>query len=250
MTMTHPGAQPVIRKLLLAAILLAASAGVGCEGVAGPIEPTPLAAANFGSVRFQAILCEVSLPAEGAADIDAERLAAAPGDVKGFMAKLSALGASRILYQLDETVDLHAPSRIRAGSRVPFVTASRVTESGRTVNAVQYMAVGADCRIAGRPVKDTDPPCMQVEVKVELSTVSESGVSVSEKVKGVATHQATLLHAGPVALGRPFVMVTMGPAAKGKGKDAEAIAFVCRAVFTRRNIVHRPAARTRPSAEE
>ena len=246
--MRDAGEQGVIRGFLLGAMLLAASAQMGCEGGAagglGPIEPTPLTSADFSSVRFQAVLCQVRLPPERVVEIDPDRLAA--GGVKGFVAKLSAIGTSRVLYRLDQTVDLHTTSRIRTGSRVPFVTNARMTQTGRTVRAIEYVRAGVNCRITPKPVKDTDPPCMQAKVEIDLTTAADSRVSVSEKVKAVAMHSVTLLHAGPVALGRPFVMVATGPA--GQGKDAEAVAFVCRAVFTRRNIVRRPAAPTQPAS--
>ena len=218
------------------AMILAVSAAGGCNGGvlggSGPIVPTPLASADFSSVRFRMLICELQLPAERVVELDSDRLAAGTGDVKGFVAKLSALGTNRVLYRLDQTVDLHATSQVQSRSSVPFVTATRVLASGRTVNTVRYEKVGAICKVTGKAVKDADPPHMRAEVDVELSTMSDSGVKITDKIKGPVLQKATLLHAGPVQLGRPFVLVSATPGPQGK---AASTAFVCRGVFTKPN---------------
>jgi len=216
------------------AMVLAVSAAVGCNGGvlggSGPIVPTPLASADFSSVRLRMLICELQVPAERVVELDSDRLAAGAGDVNGFLAKLSALGTNRVLYRLDQTIDLHTTSRIRSSSRVPFVTNTRRTDSGRTISTVQYQDVGAMREFTGKAVKDADPPHMRAEVNVELSIMSDSGVKITDKTKGPALRTATLLHAGPVQLGRPFVLVSTTPGPQGK---AESTAFVCRGIFTK-----------------
>ncbi|KKM98406.1 hypothetical protein LCGC14_1158250 [marine sediment metagenome] len=217
-------------------MILAVSAAVGCNGGvlggSGPIVPTPLASADFGSVRLRMLICELQVPAERVMELDSDRLAAGATDEKAFLDRLSKLGAAKVLYRLDQTVDLNSTSQIKAGVRKPFVTAARVTQSGRTMRTVQYERLGAVCKVTGKAVKDADPPHMRAEVNVDLSTMSDSGVKISDKVQARVLRMVTLVHAGSVQLGRPFVMVSTTPGAQGKTESA---AFVCRGVFTRPN---------------
>ena len=218
------------------AMILAVSVAVGCNGGAwggsGPIVPTPLASADFSSVRLRMLICELQVPAERVVELDSDRLAAGAGDVKGFVAKLSALGTNKVLYRLDQTVDLHTTSRIQARSRMPFVTGARRTESGRTIRTVQYESVGAICKVTGKAVEDADPPHLRAEINVELSALSDSGVKITGDVEGPVVRKTTLLHTGPVQLGRPFVLISATPGPPGK---AEPTTFVCRGIFTKPN---------------
>lgn len=225
-------------------LILAACMGCAPTGPTALVRPTPLAEADFASVRFRAEVYELRLPQERAAALDPDRLAAAAGSRRELLNKLKQLGTAKLLYQVDQAVDLNTSTPIRVGARVPFVMAARPTQTGQVIRTVRYEQMGAEFNVAGKPVTDVEAPVMRVQIDVEISAISDSGAHVSEKVPARVMRKVTLAHRGAVTLGRPITMMSMDSSAPAK--DERAVAFVVRIVL---DAPPRPHARqtTRPA---
>ncbi len=188
----------------------------GCADPAGP--PS--------SVRFRASIYEVRL-----AEADVHKLEMTADMRANLQARLQALGSTKVLYKVDEVIDLADEARMTVSARVPFVTGVRMSESGKEIRSVQYQPVGAVYKVSGEPVSGSRGKLLDVRLKVELSAVTESQTKVAAGVAAVTLRQAKLGHSGRVKLGRPIVMLTVDTSAKDK--DGLAVAYVCRAEFSR-----------------
>ncbi len=198
----------------------AAGGGLAAQGAGGQAaasQPLPATA------RFQAVIYETHLPSERVGQLDAKDLAAKRPEA--FAKALTALGATKALYQVDQSVEL-AEARISIGSRVPIVMNTRATAAGPTLRTVQYEDVGAIFDIRGRLAGGKQ---IQLQMEVDLAA-SDSGVEVGAGAAAPAFRKARLSYVGPVEQGRAFVALAVDSAAKDK--DGNAVAFVCRAVLS------------------
>jgi len=180
---------------------------------------------DLKSARFQATVYETRVPEKGISAFDAKSLAAKAGTAADLQKALAACGKTKVLYQVDQTVNL-AEDRIHIGKREPFVTNTRRTDRGQTINTVQYEHVGVIFQVMGKP---TDSG-LDATVRIEMSALTESGTKISETAKAVTVRTVELGHNGPVQLGKPVVLVSLD--ASSKDADGNAIAYVCRIVFS------------------
>ncbi len=176
------------------------------------------------SARFQATVYETRVPAKGIGAFDSKLLAAKAGTAADLQKALSACGKTKVLYQVDQTVNL-AEDRIHIGKREPFVTNTRRTERGPAINTIQYQHVGIIIAVSGKPTGSG----LDATVRIEMSALTESGTKVSENVNTVTVRTVELGHNGLVQLGKPVVLVSLD--ASSKDADGNAIAYVCRIVF-------------------
>jgi hypothetical protein len=219
--------------LVLVAILAAGCAEPPAAQAANSMSPGPKAPKAAGEplpARLEVTIYGTQVPAGRAPTLDAGSLAAQAGKAEGFRKSLAGIGRTKVLYHVDQAVNLSSKSRIRLGARVPFVSASRAMRAGATVNTVQYESVGADLRIAGQLTRRGRSKHVTVQLEVELSAITPSGVEVSKGVKARVVRNVTLSYDGPVELGRPVVVV--GVDASSEDADAEASAYVVRAVLS------------------
>ena len=177
------------------------------------------------SARFQATVYETRVPEKGIDAFDAKSLAAKAGTAADLQKALAACGTTKVLYQVDQTVNL-AEDRIHIGTREPFVRNTRRTERGPAISTVQYEHVGVIFAIKGKP---TDSG-LDATVQVEMSALTDSAKKISENVNAATVRSVELGHNGPVQLGRPVVLVSLD--ASSKGADGNAIAYVCRIVLS------------------
>jgi len=176
------------------------------------------------TVRFQAVIYETLLPPERVGELDAKALAA--GSPQDLTKALGASGATKTLYQVDQSIEL-ADGRITIGSRVPMVTRTRVTERGDTLNTVQYQEVGAAFRIKGSPAAQGH---IDLRMEVELSSLFESPVELAKGSRASTIRRVQLMHMGLVKPGVAFVALSIDSTTKDK--DGNAVAFICRAVVS------------------
>ena len=176
------------------------------------------------SARFQATVYETRVPEKGIDAFDAKSLAAKAGTAADLQKALAACGKTKVLYQVDQTVNL-AEDRIHIGKREPFVTNTRRTERGPSINTVQYERVGVIFEVAGKPTAGG----LDATVRIEMSALTESGTKISENVNAATVRSIELGHNGPVQLGKPVVLVSLD--ASSKDADGNAVAYVCRIVF-------------------
>lgn len=177
------------------------------------------------SARFQATVYETRVPEKGIGAFDSKLLAAKAGTAADLQKALTACGKTKVLYQVDQTVNL-AEDRIHIGKREPFVTNTRRTERGPTISTIQYEDVGVIFQIAGKPTASG----LDATVRIEMSALTDSAKKISENVNAVTVRTVELGHNGPVQLGRPVVLVSLD--ASSKGADGNAIAYVCRIVLS------------------
>ena len=177
------------------------------------------------SARFQATVYETRVPAKGIGAFDAASLAANTGPAADLQKALSACGKTKVLYQVDQTINL-AEDHIRIGNREPFVTNARRTERGPTIKTVQYEEVGVIFQITGNPTGAG----LDATVRVEMSALTDSAKQIAENVSAATIRSIQLGHNGPIQLGKPVVLVSLD--ASSKDADGNAVAYVCRMVFS------------------
>ncbi|HUU93960.1 MAG TPA: hypothetical protein VM238_22425 [Phycisphaerae bacterium] len=211
-----------ILEAVVGVAALAVALAAGCQSETrspGGLSPSDLR--ELKSARFQATIWETRLPAERIGKVDAKTLASADDIQRA----LEALGATRALYQIDQVIDL-AKAQIKVGKREPFVTGTRTTQAGGTINMVEYQEIGVIVQVSAKPT-DRGPAA---KVEVEMSALTDSATPIAEKVPAVSIHHGTLRHNGPVELGRPVVMASVD--ASTRDAQGRAIAYVCRIVFS------------------
>lgn len=204
-----------------------AAAAAAPEGATPPAKSRP---ADLLPARFEATIYEVRMSADRAGELDAGALAAKAPKAEGFAQALAALGPTKTMYTVDQVVNLYRDN-IRIGTREPMITNTRKTDSGQTISTVQYQQVGAVFQISGGPPpKDSKRKGIDASVKIELSTLSDTGVHVATEVTAPAIRSISLTHNGPVEYGRPFVILSVNSTSKDAAGNA--VAYVCRGVFT------------------
>ncbi|MCX5670534.1 MAG: hypothetical protein NTU94_04335 [Planctomycetota bacterium] len=217
--------------LFLASVSLLAAVCMGC-GQAETKAPGG-AAAKAGPAdgvapeRFQAAIYEVHLPPAMVGQLDAQALAAKGPTAADLEKVLAAIGRTRAVYQVDQSVN-PAKDMINVGARVPTITSSHTTEAGATTNSISYQSVGAIFKFAGRPA-EAGRKVLDLKLAVEISAILESGPEMSKGVKATTIGNCSMGYTGPVELGRPFVFFSVD--ATVKDADSNAIAYVCRAVM-------------------
>lgn len=229
---------PMLRRTRIGTwcVLLTAVFVTGCGerpqiGTAkGPATgPAPARAIDVESARFRAAVCQTQLPANRVDEMDAAALGAIKAKTAGdFRTALAKLGKTKLLYQVDQVVDLRK-ERIKLSAKAPMVTGSRRTGGGQTTRMIQYARVGALFDIEGKQVEGPEGKSVHVRLTIDLSALSDSGVEIAEGVPAPIVRQVTLTYKGPVEPGRPIVMVSIDSSAGGK--DAKPAAFVARVII-------------------
>jgi len=217
--------------LFLASSTLLAAVCMGC-GQAETKDPGGAAAragpaGGVAPERFQATIYEVHLPPAMVGQLDAKALAAKGPTAADLEKALAAIGRTRAVYQVDQSVN-PASDMITVGARVPMITSSRTTEAGGTINSIQYQSVGAIFKFAAGPAK-AGREVVDLQLAVEISAILESGVEIGKGVKATTIGNYTVAYTGPVERGRPFVFFSVDAAVRDA--DSSAVAYVCRAVL-------------------
>jgi hypothetical protein len=220
-----PAASPPAAK---AAPPAEATPGNAPPKAAAPVT-SPKAPAEIAPARFEATAYEVLVPADRAGKLDSAALTAKAADPDDLCKALAEFGPTRILYRVDQPVNLYSEN-IMIGSREPMVTATRKTDTGQSINTVQYQQVGLIINIsAGPPPKDSDRKGLDVQMKIELAAIGQSAVEISPQAKTAVIRNVAIDHSEPLRFGRPFVMlnVTYPP----KDEKGTAAVYVIRGLF-------------------
>lgn len=156
---------------------------------------------------------EVAVPKELAAGLRATELARTAQDDAGLNASLSKLGKSRLLYAVDQAVNLKKQPSIRIACQMPWVTAEGSKDEKRTTN-ISYQDVGLIANMVGvdqpRSSKHGD-----AHIEVEISTVGHSDVSIGPNAKAPLCHKIRQTFDGPFTTGEPIVLLSVESAADG-----------------------------------
>jgi hypothetical protein len=171
---------------------------------------------------LDATIYDVRLPAEKIGRLDPDALSNAAATPADFEKALADLGTTRPLYHTDQTVRLASDS-IRIGTQTPIVTGSRTDINGHVINTVTYQQTGAIFTIAG---KGTAADKMDLDLQIQLSTVSDSSAAVSPNVKASLFRTATMSHKGAVDAKTPFVVLSADAASVDE--NGKAVVYIAR----------------------
>jgi hypothetical protein len=190
---------------------------------------SPKAPAEIAPARFEATAYEVLVPADRAGKLDSAALTAKAADPDDLRKSLAEFGPTRILYRVDQPVNLYSEN-IMIGSREPMVTATRKTDTGQSINTVQYRQVGLIVNIsAGPPPKDSDRKGLDVQMKIELAAIGQSAVEISPQARAAVVRNVVIDHSESLRFGRPFVMLNVTYPQTDE-KDS-AVVYVIRGLF-------------------
>jgi len=104
------------------------------------------------------------------------------GDLDFFLRALQAQGRLEVLSRPQILASDNQQASINVGQRVPFVTASRISDNGNVTNTIQYQDVGIILRVTPRINPDG---FVKMQVAPEISSISTSTVDISEGVSAV-----------------------------------------------------------------
>jgi len=125
---------------------------------------------------------QIALAAQG----DGFNLSVAAGDLSFFLRALQSQGRLEVLSRPQILASDNQEATINVGQRVPFITNSRVTENGTTINTIEYQNVGIILTVTPRINPDG---FVKLEVKPEISSIASSSVTISETTKAIVINQ-------------------------------------------------------------
>jgi len=170
---------------------------------------------------FDATIYDVRIPADqiGLLDLNAlTRSAASPAE---FEKALAALGAIAPLCRVSQSVRLEQDS-VNVGTQTPYIQSSTNTARG-VVNVPNWYQTGTSFSMAGKP---TGINRIDLNLQIQVSTLSESSVAVQENLRAPAFRSASMSYKGLVTPREPFVILSVDGSTKdGNGK---AVAFIAR----------------------
>ena len=174
---------------------------------------------------LDATIYDVRLPVEQIGRLDIDALEKTSGSAEAFEKALSGLGTTRPLYRASESVRLSGDALV-IGTQTPFVTSSMMRADGQATNSVTYQAVGAHFGVAGNEGNGAD---IDLDLSIQISTTSENGAAISEKVKVPLFRNTTISHKGIVQPHKPFVVVSVDAASTDTG--GKAVAYIGRIIL-------------------
>ena len=104
------------------------------------------------------------------------------GDVNFLLRAMESQGRLELLSRPQILASDNQQATINIGQRVPFITNSRVTDEGTTINTIQYEQVGIILDVIPRINPDG---FVNLEVRPEISSIDDSTVPISEGVNAI-----------------------------------------------------------------
>lgn len=190
----------------------------------------PPAQEDRGRTSFQYVIYELSLPRDQAADLRVDHLTGKAETPASLTAALREIGDVQVLYRADQVLDLSGSSTKKAafttGSNLPFVRNTNVSDRGNVTSTVEYEEVGCVVKLEG----GWDAPSRGfARIEMELSSMTDSTVDLGNDVKAPIFHKMVQHFDGPIASGKPIVLLTID----GSGDKENATAYVTRLQFDR-----------------
>ncbi len=103
-------------------------------------------------------------------------------DVNFLLRAIESQGRLEILSRPQILASDNQQATINIGQRVPFITNSRITDDGTTINTIQYQEIGIILDVTPRINPDG---FVKLEVRPEISSLAESTVPISEGVNAI-----------------------------------------------------------------
>jgi hypothetical protein len=168
---------------------------------------------NVAPAQFEATVYEVLVPGNRIADLDAVTLESSAATSRALATALEAFGPTKILYKVDQPVNLYGEN-IKVGSNEPLVTSTSYSgRSGTPINSYSYTSIGLIADISSpQSPKDPNRAEPNVQVRFQLSTMSSSGVEITQGNEARRIYTVNLSQSGTPKLGKPCVLVTVSAA--------------------------------------
>ena len=215
----------------------------------GPASPPPT---DVAPARFEATVYELEIPENRIADLDAAKLESAAATPQALAAALGAFGTPKILYKVDQTVNLYGEN-ITLGTQEPMITGTSQRPTGGPVNSISYTSIGLVARISATAPpnnssrgdltpwssaapQSTAPPNNSsrgdpnVRLNFQLSVMADSGVAISENANANRIRNVQLSQSGTPKFGKPSILVTVNAASAGE--KSRPVAYIVRYLFT------------------
>jgi hypothetical protein len=173
----------------------------------------------------QVTVYEVQAEAARFGELDGKALAAKAATAESLLSALSAVGTARILYRIDQQVNV-CSERIMLGGSEPVVTGARTTSSGQVIKSITYQNVGLIVQLKAKAASK-EP---MVTMNVELSALTPSDTEIAPGVKATSTRTVALEHSEPLQFGHPLVMLSVS--STSADPKVPPAAYVIRYLFT------------------
>ena len=162
-------------------------------------------------VRLDLSIHSVALSPENLLKIDAESLARHAGSVSELDATLAALGATALLYRVDQPLQLvGGPSsrtlNVSIASDVPYIVGSRTP--GERGAAINRSRAGVTVNVAPAPAADPSLPPQGVVAHVDISGIEDSNVQIESHVVS-RLFRAVKVSEVFAPIGRPRVAISL-----------------------------------------
>jgi hypothetical protein len=204
--------------------------GMGRGGFAGGLGPSSPPPTNVAPARFEATVYELEVPESRIADLDAVKLESTAATPQAMAAALGAFGTPKILYKVDQTVNLYS-EHILLGSEEPIVTGISRGTNGSWGNITTLRTIGFQTQIsADAPPGGSSSADPNVQLRFTLSVEAGSNVAISEHANAERMRSVLLTQSGTPKFGKPSVLVTVSPSSPGE--KSRPIAYIIRYLFT------------------
>lgn len=177
---------------------------------------------EIASVRLEATVWLVEVPPERLAELDATALAAEAVSPPKLAQVLQKFGTTKVLYRVDQlvTADGGRTGKVEISQNAPYVVSGQKVPAGEGVPSIARDSTGAKFDIFAVKMEGDAPNRVQATVKVELSAMTDSGVSIGGDTTAPAFLRVSQSYGGPTELGKPVVLISAdGSRASGPGRS-------------------------------
>jgi hypothetical protein len=185
--------------------------------------------AQVAPARFEATVFELRVPEDRVAELDARSLESKAGTAQSLAKALSGFGHSRVLYKVDQTVNLYSES-IELLVSGPMES-THLDDSGHSFKRLATQNIGLTIKISASDVPaDSPQKDLDVQVLFHLSALADSGEELAPKVNGRSLRNMELRHSEVPRFGQPCVQLNVSGGSGGAGTLPTA--YVVRYVIT------------------
>ncbi len=177
--------------------------------------------------QFQLTVYDLNPKPEHVRELDGKTLATRAATAEALLSALTQLGEARILYRIDQPVDL-ASAQIQVGSSEPLVTGVRTSGSGQPIKTVTYHNLGLIVRLSSDPAEARQTNAV-VKLSIQLSLPVPSKTELAPGVPATTTRTMSIQHSEVLVFEKPLVAVSV----YSPDSDSQAVpkAYLVRYVF-------------------
>lgn len=158
---------------------------------------------------FEARVYEVQLHPGQSGKLDVANLNADMARGKDLGELLAKIGSARLIYRVCQPMGYNCDSNIAFRTRIPMVTNTRTSATGRKFNTVRYEMVGPDFKVYTlRPPSRADGEVL-VRMNADISFPSSSGVEITSGLGASTIREISLNCSNLAKAGEPFVAASM-----------------------------------------